>query len=260
MLVTLVLHIGLLTEIQALTPFWNSQSGFWASSGTTATSNLYYSYPEFNGLDLGNADAVQVAIGNYIQQQYGGGQFSLKSAVPGVNLLAQPPAAAPAPAKAPAPAAPQGHVQAALAAVSSSVKSAAADVAHRVHSHGSPTQAPTVVHDWAVRIHAKKYELGHSYMVLIFLGEVPADPSQWRSAPSFIGIHVTFVNTEAEQCANCREQAEVVAEGFVHLNGAIAKRSNLSSFEPSVVAPYLRDNLHWRVQSVRVPFCFIISF
>jgi tyrosinase len=236
---------------------------FWASSGTTATSNLQYSYPEFNGLDLGNANAVQVAIGNYIKQQYGGGQFSLQSAVPGVNLLVQPPAAggapAPVPAKAPAPAAPRGHVQAALAAVSSSGQSAATDIAHRVR-HGSHTQAPTVIHDWAARIHAKKYELGHSYMVLIFLGEVPADPSQWRSAPSFIGAHVTFVNTEAERCANCREQAELVAEGFVHLNGAIAKRSSLPSFEPSVVGPYLRDNLHWRVQSVRVPFCFIISF
>jgi hypothetical protein len=86
--------------------------------------------------------------------------------------------------------------------------------------------------------------------VLIFLGEVPDDPLQWRAAPSFVGAHVSFVNTDAEQCGNCREQAELEVEGFVHLNGPIAKRSGLSSYEPSAVAPYLKDNLHWRVQAV----------
>ena len=200
--------------------------------------------------------------------------------MPAVSLLSQPPSADSAPA--PAPAA-QGHEQSTLAAVSSTVKSAATDIAHQVHGHGAQSafaavsstvkhaasdivhqvqghgshphpphhgQHPTVIYDWAVRIHAKKYELGHGYVVLIFLGDVPEDPSQWRCAPSFVGAHVSFVNTDAEQCDNCREQAELEVEGFVHLNAAIAKRSGLSSYEPSGVAPYLKDNLHWRVQAV----------
>jgi tyrosinase len=216
------------------------------------TSNLNYSYPEFNGLNLGNPNAVRVAIANYIRQHYGG--FSpLGSTVPGVSLLAQPPATD----DAPAPAA-QDVAQVASAVVAPSVKPAAADSIPHAESHGG--HGPVVIYDWAARIHAKKYELGHGYVVLIFLGEVPDDPSQWRTCHSFVGAHCAFVNTDAEQCANCREQGELVAEGFVHLNTIIAKRSGLSSYEPSVVAPYLRDNLHWRVQAVRSFFTQIVRF
>jgi len=113
--------------------------------------------------------------------------------------------------------------------------------------HGKEGQI--VIHDWACRIHCKKFELSGSYWVLIFLGQVPDDPSQWRSCPSFVGGHYVFVNSSADQYANYREQADVVSEGFVHLNKAIASRSGLTSFEPSVVSPYLKDNLHWRVQA-----------
>jgi len=200
------------------------------------TSGLNYTYPEFNGLDLGNGQAVATAIANYINRQYGGGRI-LPPGRPGVSLLAQPPAAesAPAPALAvqsapPAPGVPP--------------------------SHG----APNVIHDWSARIHAKKFELGHGYAVLVFLGEVPDDQDHWRACPSFVGAHCAFVNSHTDQCANCREQEELVVEGFVHLNEYIAKYSGLSSYEPSVVTPYLKNNLHWRVQSVRSYFYLIRPF
>jgi hypothetical protein len=225
-----------------LTPFWDSQKGYWVSSETTTTSKLSYSYPEFNNL-TGDSGAIQAAIANYINQQYGGSSFSsLGTAGPAVSFLAQ----APADGGAQAPSAP-----------------AAAGSVHPFASRGGPQttakaqqgkEAPQVVQDWTARIHFKKYELGQSFAVLLFLGEVPADASQWRSSPSFVGAHVAFVNSAADHCANCREQADLVAEGFVHLNTAIAKSSGLSSFEPRVVTPYLRDNLHWRVQAVR-SFC-----
>jgi tyrosinase len=220
-----------------LTPFWDSQKGYWVSSETTTTSKLSYSYPEFNNL-TGDSGAIQAAIANYINQQYGGSSFSsLGTAGPAVSFLAQ----APADGGAQAPSAP-----------------AAAGSVHPFASRGGPQttakaqqgkEAPQVVQDWTARIHFKKYELGQSFAVLLFLGEVPADASQWRSSPSFVGAHVAFVNSAADHCANCREQADLVAEGFVHLNTAIAKSSGLSSFEPRVVTPYLRDNLHWRVQA-----------
>ncbi len=44
----------------ALTPFWDSQNGYWASSEATITSKLGYTYPEFNGLNMGNPSAVQM--------------------------------------------------------------------------------------------------------------------------------------------------------------------------------------------------------
>jgi tyrosinase len=120
--------------------------------------------------------------------------------------------------------------------------------------------APNALNDWTVRIHFKKYELGGSFAVLIFLGEVPGDASQWRTSRSLVGSHHAFVNSAASQCDNCRDQADLVVEGFVHLNSAIAAKSGLSSYEPDVVIPYLKDNLHWRIQAVRAfLFCFVVD-
>jgi len=235
-----------------LTPFWNTQTGFWNSSGTTTTAGLHYTYPEFNGLNMSDPTAVQRAIANYIMRQYGGSGFSsFASTGPALSFLAQQPAAGSAPASA------QDATPAAAAAVSA-VKSAAEEIRHPFasrggHPHTAETgehgrEGPNVVHDWTVRVHFKKYELSQSFAVLIFLGAVPDDASQWRTSASFVGSHVAFVNSAADQCANCRDQADVVSEGFVHLNSTIANRSGLSSYEPNVVIPYLRDGLHWRIQ------------
>jgi tyrosinase len=122
----------------------------------------------------------------------------------------------------------------------------------RTVESGDPGRiGPSLVHDWTVRIHVKKYKLRQSFTVLIFLGSVPDDPSQWRKASSYVGSHAAFANGSAVRCANCRAQADVVTEGFVHLNRALGRHSGLSSYEPQVVSPYLRENLHWRVQGVR---------
>ena len=205
------------------------------------TSNLNYTYPEFNGLDLNNTQAVANAISIYVNRQYGGGIRPFSTGGPEVSLFAQPPAAEGAQAVA-AQSVPPSH---------------GAPPAHGAPpSHGAPPAhgAPNSIYDWAARIHSKKFELGHGYSILVFLGEVPNDEQHWRTCPSFVGAHCAFVNSSTEQCANCREQEELVVEGFVHLNEGIAKHSGLSSYEPSVVAPYLKNNLHWRVQSVRSSF------
>ncbi|KAI0257589.1 hypothetical protein BJV78DRAFT_1349425 [Lactifluus subvellereus] len=153
---------------------------------------------------------------------------------PALSFLAQQPAAG----GAPAPAA-QGATL--FAAVVSAIKSGVEEIRHPfVGRGGYPHTAekgkhgrggPNVVHDWTVRIRFNKHELGEGFMVLIFLGEVPDDAPQWRTCPC--------------QYGNPREQ---VSEGFVHLNSPIADRTGLSSYEPNVVIPYLRDNLNWRIQ------------
>jgi tyrosinase len=204
---------------------------------------------------MGNTNAVRTKIANYINQQYGGGGFSLSRGGAPISLFAQPAAGG---AQAPA----QGHSESPVTQAVSAVKSASSDVVHQFHSRGGnphTAQKPehgkegsNVLHDWTVRIHFKKYELGGGFAVLIFLGQVPDDPSRWRNAPTFVGSHHAFVNSVASQCDNCRDQADLVIEGFVHLNSAIAEWSGLSSFEPSVVIPYLKENLHWRIQAVRV--------
>jgi tyrosinase len=207
----LVHHFLVLTKIPDLTPFGKSKDKYWKSTGLETTGVLKYSYPEFNGLDLSNHDAVKTAIGNYVGKAYGPGGRVFS------RLLARPSAEG---VRAP--------------------------------------EASNVINDWSTRIHVKKHELSGSFSVLIFLGEVPEDPEEWCTSPSFVGAHHAFVNGAADQCDNCRSQEDLVVEGFIHLNLAIAERSGLPSYEPSVVHPYLKDNLSWRIQSVRA-FSFVVS-
>ena len=123
---------------------------------------------------------------------------------------------------------------------------------------GITSQAPNVINDWATRINVKKYELSGSFTVLIFIGKVPEDPSQWCASPSFVGSYFAFVNGVAAQCDNCLSQADLVVEGYVHLTSTLAGQSGLNSFEPGAVVPYLKDNLDWRIQTVRVSHCVLI--
>ncbi|EKM54921.1 uncharacterized protein PHACADRAFT_259085 [Phanerochaete carnosa HHB-10118-sp] len=214
-----------------LTPFWESQSGYWLSSQTTATGKLGYTYPEFNGLNVSDPRAVKAAIAKAVNSLYGGPSFgAFAAAAPGIAAFAAPAAihATPAVSKLAAPRNPQPSAESAPNSVSDAASS---------------------LYDWAVRIHVKKYELSGSFSVLIFLGPVPEDPREWRRSPSFVGAHHAFVNSSASQCANCHNQAAAgyVTEGFVHLNTAIARLSEIHSFEPSVVEPYLKRELSWRV-------------
>lgn len=104
--------------------------------------------------------------------------------------------------------------------------------------------------EWSVRIRVKKFEVGRSFAILVFLGDVPEDPQEWYAAATYVGAHHAFVNSAPARCANCRRKGDAVTEGFVHLNEAIAKHAALHSLEPEAVKPYLRRDLSWRVRRV----------
>ena len=249
----------------ALTPFWNGQTTFWPSAAVSDTSKLGYTYPDFKGVDVTNTDAARTAISNRINELYGTSVFGSFAAAP------QP---IPAPVSDPADTAKKS------AASSGNTRSLAATkkvpLAAAPQQHPSLTQVtdnsqrhmsihhhPTVVEqssappdlqvgmwDWTVRVEFKKYELGTSFSVLIFIGQVPENPQELRVCPNYVGGHHAFVNSAASSCANCNNQQDLVVEGFVHLNHAIVQRSGLGSLEPNVVEPYLTHNLHWKVQKV----------
>lgn len=261
----------------ALTPFWNGPTTFWASSGTVDTSRLGYTYPDFNGLDMGNSQAVLDAIANRVNTLYGSSIFGAAAAAP-VTLAAVPSPPQPtggATTTAAAAALVERQVPVAAAAAASAppakhVGQALSGLSHIVGEHGHHThQVPHVavghlhlphhaLYDWTARIEFKKYELGCSFSVLLFLGQVPSDPDDWQVSSNYVGAHHAFVNSQAAQCANCVDQADVIEEGFVHLNQAILKHSGLNSLEPNVVLPYLTKALQWRVQKVTFP-CYVAS-
>ncbi|PPQ85895.1 hypothetical protein CVT25_015834 [Psilocybe cyanescens] len=237
-------------QTTALTPFWNSQTTFWASTATQDTTQLGYTYPEFNGLDLGNASAVKTAIGNIVNRLYGTSVFgSFAAAAPsalGATAAFAIPASIPAPEQPPA-AAEKATEQHALSAPTIS-RNVGEAVTHGPSAHTHHYVPPNHgLYDWTARIECKKYELGTSFSILVFLGTVPEDPEQWLVDPHFVGAHHAFVNSKAGECANCRNQSDIVIEGFVHLNRAIVKHSGLNSLHPDVVVPYLTKELHYRV-------------
>ncbi|KAF8964505.1 tyrosinase [Flammula alnicola] len=105
--------------------------------------------------------------------------------------------------------------------------------------------------DWTAQIQVKKYELGCSFAVILFLGGVPEDPAQWPLCQEYIGAHFELVNEDRENCANCSRQGDdAVERGFVQLGHAIIQHSQQRSLSPEFVAKYLTDNLHWRVQKM----------
>ncbi|KAF7358752.1 Tyrosinase [Mycena sanguinolenta] len=237
-----------------LTPFWNAQNTYWHSTGVTTTAALGYTYPEFNGLNLGNPTAVRTAIAQKVNQLYGPNSTS-KSI--------QSKAASVVPQSAPHIQANLAHVPAPAAHNPAPAPVAAVSAPHNNPNpgHSAPHTEPDFSHvpmhqtagehrvwDWTARIQIKKYEVGGSFMVLLFLGSVPDDPKEWRFSPNFVGAHNVFANSVPDRCANCRTHRDAVVEGFVHLTEGITEHSGLHSLEPDVVVPYLKHDLHWRVQ------------
>ncbi|KAH9950601.1 tyrosinase [Amylocystis lapponica] len=55
-----------------LSPFWNSQEGYWKSTELKKTSDLGWTYPEFNGLDMNNKELVRRVISKKVNELYGG--------------------------------------------------------------------------------------------------------------------------------------------------------------------------------------------
>lgn len=206
--------------MKALTPFWSSQTDYWASEDVQDTITLGYTYPELAGLDLSNKEALAKAVQARVDGLYAERVF-------GESLTDSIASAAPT----------KG---------SSRGSSGGYGVSRTTDRDGESGN----IWDWSARIEAKKYELGSSFSVLFFLGEVPGDSAEWRTSPYYAGSHYAFVNTAASHCAHCNDQVDIEIECFVPLNVAISQHSGLGSYEPSVVEPYLKRQLQWRVQKV----------
>ncbi|CAA7270513.1 unnamed protein product [Cyclocybe aegerita] len=222
-------------ENTPLTPFWNAQTTFWASAGTEDTAKLGYTYPEFNGLDMGNPDAVRTAIGNIVNRLYGSSIFG---GFPRRSALAAVPADAEVRRSPPLATLPNGLHQPPRPHLQSPPSSS---------NPGTDTDTPN-------------QQLIVDIMLLPNVtsgtgppassSRIPEDPEDWLCSDNFVGAHHAFVNSSAGRCANCRGQGDLVEEGFVHLDNAIAQFSGLNSLEPSVVEPYLTQALQWRVQKI----------
>lgn len=109
----------------------------------------------------------------------------------------------------------------------------------------------STVTNWTVRVRSKLYQFGTSYAVLIFIGPPPAAEHDWRTSPAYVDSFAVFVNPHLEGCANCRSHVDDYVEGFVPLSSFLCDDPNVSYFDSDVVVPYLKESLHWRIQTVQ---------
>lgn len=175
---------------------------------------LGYTYPEFAGLDMNNKQAVSKSISQKVAQLYGPkrGRRSLE------------------------------------------------DIPHigDVHAHANSRRHRQLAQrsrldqmwkgkfsDWSARIAFKRHELGRSFSVCLFLGDVPEDPNEWLVSKNLVGARHAFVHGMGNQGGD-----DVVEEGFIPFNPWLAEYTGLPSFAADLVAPFLTQKLQWRVIQV----------
>jgi tyrosinase len=107
----------------------------------------------------------------------------------------------------------------------------------------------TSTQEWFVNIAVDKCALDKSFTVNIFLGNPPADPVAWKTAPNFVSLIVVF-----RPIGNaCVENMKTYGE--IPLKKAL-ENAGLANASPATVADLLTKDLHWRIQEV----CALPSF
>ena len=111
---------------------------------------------------------------------------------------------------------------------------------------------------------------GQTFVVHIFLGDVPEDACHWECSESRIGIVSIFGGAlfSSGECSNCNEQAEQeetrLVTGQVSITTALidliedqkeVRGEVLASLNREQVSPFLKKALRWRVSTV----CILLS-
>lgn len=110
-----------------------------------------------------------------------------------------------------------------------------------------------ITQDWKVEISCNQHELGGSFSVFIFLGDVPADPQKWLFDNAFVGSFdiYTYTDSVPSESLLYNEDADAIVNGSVLLSRAILRFSGQQSLQEDAVLPFLRRRLNWGVQKVR---------
>jgi len=231
-----------------LTPFWKSANAFHRSTDTPVRdfAKFHATYPEFVGLENLSVAQRKARIQAKVDELYD--PNNRRQGVPVIAAASAAAASAPAAAQAAVAAAPQAVLQARPAPQAAT--GAQATPAARPPAPVNPDSLSGLQRlDWFIRIRAKKYQLKQSFTVLFFVGQVPNDAAHYRSSPNLIGSHVEFVNSDPERCANCKDSANSITEGFIELDTALERLGHGAKTEQEI-EKYLQDNLHWRIQRI----------
>lgn len=106
--------------------------------------------------------------------------------------------------------------------------------------------------EWLVNIKIENFAVDGSFFVHIFLGDFSPDPSYWTQDMNLVGTHAVFSSAIGQTgCQKCLKDKQInaVVSGAVSLTTKLLD-NGLHDLEPETVKPYVKKNLHWRVQRV----------
>ena len=102
--------------------------------------------------------------------------------------------------------------------------------------------------EWSVSVAMRKFELdGRSFIVRLFVGDVPADPTTWYLSPSCAGSFVVL----PPQAVPEGPLADVMAYDDISLVQAL-RNVGQDGQDVQTVVQYLTQKFQWRVQLVRL--------
>lgn len=119
---------------------------------------------------------------------------------------------------------------------------------------------PRQYNDWNVNITVEKHSVKTSFFVHVFLGDFDPNPSKWLTEKTLVGSYYVFTSDiETTGCGRCKENAanNLKVAGSVPLTGALLDsplaerlgKDKVALLGPEEMIPYLKKELHWRVQT-----------
>lgn len=103
--------------------------------------------------------------------------------------------------------------------------------------------------EWVANIQMQKFVLNAPFTIYVFLGPISTEPKSWSSDPNLAGLHTTFVRSmRSDNKCDCGSSQLVTAA--IPLTNRLMKmvgQGELNSLSPEEVAPWLEENLNYRL-------------
>ena len=112
---------------------------------------------------------------------------------------------------------------------------------------------------YLANILSQKFALNGSYAIYVFMGDFDDSPTAWPLSPSLVGTHAVFAallgadTASNPQAKQKQDGSSIQVTGTMPLTSMLLAKvqaGELQRMDPETVAPYLSDNLHWRVGMV----------
>lgn len=111
------------------------------------------------------------------------------------------------------------------------------------------------MYDWTIHASFKKFEWKCSFAIAFYFAVDGGSPDK---SESYLGSINSFHHKTIEGCPNCKDNRDLVQEGFVHLNYNLAL--GVESFDPKAVRDYLNSKrLTYQFMSVSIIFVALFA-